>query len=288
MGSEVVQKKQSIMGLIASNGVKALAQDLHLSNRQIEKANSSVLDLSQRDNLKSCNPASLVRYVYTIARYDFSRDDCCYPVPYGSTVQAQISYQGYRELAMRTGRYSKIDVVEVYDCDDIETSEYGEPIVNFNKNYLARKQAKVIGYYAYCLDKSEKLIKSVFWTKEECEKHGRKYSKAYGSIWGKEETFAKMAKKTVLKQLLKDVDTSELLNDTKIDQMVMSSDFKKENTYADNPINNVEIFDATEQPAEEKKTTVKNTIAKPKEEPKTIVESKQDSIEDFLDEVTGN
>lgn len=288
MGSEVVQKKQSIMGLIASNGVKALAQDLHLSNRQIEKANSSVLDLSQRDNLKSCNPASLVRYVYTIARYDFSRDDCCYPVPYGSTVQAQISYQGYRELAMRTGRYSKIDVVEVYDYDDIETSKYGEPIVNFNKNYLARKQAKVIGYYAYCLDKSEKLIKSVFWTKEECEKHGRKYSKAYDSIWGKEETFAKMAKKTVLKQLLKDVDTSELLNDTKIDQMVMSSDFKKENTYADNPINNVEIFDATEQPAEEKKTTVKNTIAKPKEEPKTIVESKQDSIEDFLDEVTGN
>lgn len=298
MGNEITIKKQNISALIASNGMRTLAQDFKLTNRQIGKANSSALAAVDNPIFKSCSQASLLKHFYTVARYDFSRDDCCYPVPYGDKVQTQISYQGFRELAMRTGKYSKIDVAIVKDCDTITRNEEGEPEVDFCKDYFQAEDAKTIGYFAYAKDMNGKIVKSLLWSVAKCEKHGKRWSKAYGSIWGKAETFDRMAMKTVLKQLLKDLDTSELTQQAVIDdQKVMSSDsnFKEKDTYADNPMN-TEIFDATNQVEEPKKTTVKNTLSKPKpvveekktEEPKqeeqaTIFNENYDEVDSFFD-----
>lgn len=291
MANEITSRPKAKMSdLLACNAVKSLAANLHLSDKQIMRANASALQLTDNPTLQKCDPFSLIKYCYSTARYSFTRDDAMYPVPYGGKVQAQMGYQGFRELAMRTGKFSKVDCVEVKDCDSVETDDDGEPAVTFEKDYLKRMGAKRIGFYAYARNNDGKVIKSIFWTDEMCQKHGKKYSKTYGSLWGNADDFPKMAKKTLIKQLVKDLDLSEEVNNAvKEDQIVYGKQGEKD-TYADNPKNDyTEVFDATEQ-QEEKKSTVKNVNIFPakKEETTAVEEAPQEVPQgedpyDFMD-----
>lgn len=268
MSNEIAQKKPNISSILAMNSIKALASTLKLSNKQLERANSSALSLVDNPALKNCDPFSLVKYCYSTARYNFSRDDACYPVPYGGKVQAQIGYQGYRELAMRTGKYSKIDCVEVKECDAITTDDDGEPVVEFDKDYIKRMNSKRIGFYGYAKAKDGTTIKRIFWTDEMAMKHGKRYSKTYGSLWGNEADFPKMAKKTIIKQLCKDLDMSaEVADAVREDQTVYGGNGEKD-TYKDNPLNKtiMEEIDISGEDTAPKKTTVKNNIIPPKKQ----------------------
>lgn len=251
----------TMTAILASNGVTTLGKTLRLTDKQIAKAQSSALALAGNPNLKDCDNMSKVKYCYETARFNFVREDAVYPIPYGGKIQAQISYQGFRELAMRTGKFSKIDCVEVKDCDEITTNDEGEPVVIFEKNYLARKECARIGFYGFAKDTHGNLVKSIYMTDLELQKHGKRYSKSYNKLWAIPEEFAKMAKKTIIKQLCKDLDISEELDyATKTDQMVFGKE-NEANSYEDNPQNKDIInFDFTDEPVKEK-TTVKNTLA---------------------------
>lgn len=240
----------SMTQILQSNGAKALAQNLQLTKDQLMKANSAALTLSSNPVLKNCDNYSKLKYCYEIARYNFTRDDCVYPVPYGNSIQAQIGYKGFRELALKSGEYADINCVKVYDCDKVKRDRNtGTILIEFEEDYLKTKGAKVIGYYAYALDKEKREIcNSKFWTKEECENHGKYYSKTYNSLWGKNEySFDKMALKTVLKQLTNELKTTPALeNAKKLDGYVYGEG------YADNPQNKRlvksevdEVFDTT-------------------------------------------
>ncbi len=236
MAYEVKQTSNvKISDLIASRGAKELAGSLQLTPSQIQKANSAALTLSTNSMLRSCSPASILKYVYEVARYDFSRDDCVYPVPYGNSIQAQMGYKGFRELALKSGAYYDVNAVKVYDCDKIKRDrDTGKIKIEFEEDYTKTLKAKVIGYYAYAQAKEDKeIVNSVFWSKEMCEKHGKAYSKTFNSLWGKNEySFDKMALKTVLKQLCNELKTTpELESAKKIDGYVYGQG------YADNPQN---------------------------------------------------
>ena len=230
------QQKITISQALTSSFTKALVQGCGLTTSQEMKARSSALQIANNPTLAKCNPYSIVRYCLEIQRYDFSRDDCVYPVSYGNQIQVQVSARGYKELAMRSGKYKRIDTAIVYDCDTLIRDEItGDIVVQFNKDVSAMTKAKVVGYYAYALDKNGNLEKSVFWTKEQCENHGKTYSKSYNSVWAK--SFDKMAQKTMIKQLYGCLDTSPLMESLKeIDQIVLGDD-KEENSYKDNPLN---------------------------------------------------
>ena len=229
------QSNVKISDLIASRGAKELAGSLRLTPTQVQKANSAALTLSTNSMLRNCSPASILKYVYEVARYDFSRDDCVYPVPYGNSIQAQIGYKGFRELALKSGAYLDVNAQIVKECDTIERDEYtGKVRVIFEKDYDKAENSKIKGYFAFAQDKDTKeIINSVYWSKKKCEEHGKMFSKTYNSLWGKNEyTFNKMALKTVLKQLCGELRTTpELESAKKLDGYVYGEG------YSDNPQN---------------------------------------------------
>lgn len=229
--------QKPISTLLASQGVKALGQTLKLTNEQIAKANASALQLRANPSLYKCDSFSLIKYCYEIAINNFTRTDCAYPVPYGNKVQCQISFRGFKEMALRSGNYKDINAVKVYDCDKITRDrETGMLSVNFETDYSKCENAKLVGYFAYAKDTNGDICNSVYWSVDKCVAHGKKYSKAYNSIWGDTMCFDKMALKTVIKQLCNELNfiNGDMERLKKQDQIVYGRENERDE-YLDNP-----------------------------------------------------
>lgn len=133
-----------------------------------------------------------------------------YLVPYkdknrGKIAQFQLGYKGYIQLALRSGRYKKINVTDVKEGEIAEYNPFDKTIT-FKpiRDYREREQAKTIGYYAM-FELIEGLKEWLYWPKEKMQAHALKYSKGYAAkkgftFW--EKDFDAMAYKTMLRQLI--------------------------------------------------------------------------------------
>lgn len=124
-------------------------------------------------------------------------------VPYKEKGQAvaqfQMMWRGFVQLAQRSGQYRTLNTTEVYEGEVKSQNRFTGDIV-FDPD--GRKSDKVVGYVAYMslLNGFEKFF---YMSREECEKHAKRYSKTYQKGYGKwKEDFDSMAKKTVLKLLI--------------------------------------------------------------------------------------
>ena len=121
-----------------------------------------------------------------------------YLIPYGNQCQFQIGYKGLLDLAYRTGEYQFIRAEAVHEGDEFSYS-LGLDAELMHKPVL-KDRGDVYAYYAvYKLNNGG--YNFVVMSKEDVDAHRRKYSKARKSPW--DDNFDAMAKKTVLKQLLK-------------------------------------------------------------------------------------
>lgn len=123
-------------------------------------------------------------------------------VPYGDQGQFQIGWKGLVQLAMRTGQYLRMNVVEVYGN---QFKKFNSLTEELDADFEIDGEGDIVGYCAYF-----KLLngfeKTVYWSKDKVTKHAKKYSKAFsgsGSTpWKDVDQFHEMAKKTVLKNTL--------------------------------------------------------------------------------------
>ncbi|HAT4283514.1 TPA: recombinase RecT [Clostridium perfringens] len=203
-------KKGTGNSLSVGNTVKGLMDSPTIKKRFEEVLNekapqymSSIVNLVNSDtNLQKCEGMSVIASCMVAATMDLPVDKNLgyeWVVPYGNRAQFQMGYKGYIQLALRTGQYKSINVVEIREGELISWNPLTEEIeVDFEK----RKSDVVIGYAGYF-----KLIngfeKTVFWTKEEVNNHANKFSKTVNSknsVW--KSNFDAMAKKTVLRNLL--------------------------------------------------------------------------------------
>ena len=148
----------------------------------------------------------------------------------GKVAQFQLGYKGFLQLAMRSGYYTKINVVEVKDGELIKYDRFNEI---FEAEQIddeeEREKAKTIGYYAF-FEYTNGFKKGVYWNIKKMELHAKKYSQAYRSdlskgtnysFWTKD--FEEMAKKTMLRQLISKwgIMSTEMQEAFKFDQAVI-------------------------------------------------------------------
>ncbi len=206
-------KKNSVRGLLESdmiqNKFKQVLKD------KAAGFTSSLLTLVNNDGyLADSEPMSIITGAMQAAQLDLPLEKqfgFAYLVPFNEKDKATnrwvkkaqfvLGYRGYIQLAQRSGQYKSINVINVFEGQLKGWNPLTEEL-DYNPN--AKESDAVIGYVGYF-----KLLngfeKTVYWTKEQIEKHRidnnkNKDKKALSGVWRTD--YDAMAQKTVLRNLL--------------------------------------------------------------------------------------
>ncbi|MFS0593968.1 recombinase RecT [Cytobacillus horneckiae] len=172
---------------------------------------SSLLNLYNGDpGIQAAEPLSIVSSALVAATLDLPIDKnlgYAWIVPFYDSkkghkaAQFQLGYKGYIQLALRTGQYKAINVIEVREGELIKWNRLTEEV---ELDLEGATSEKVVGYCGYF-----KLIngfeKTVYWTRDEVEAHRIKHNKmkdkkALNNVW--KSDYDAMAMKTVLRNML--------------------------------------------------------------------------------------
>ena len=162
--------------------------------------------ISTNPKLAECTPQSFLGAMMTAAQLGVEPNTAlgqAYIIPYRNhgTMEAsfQLGYKGLIDLAYRSGEVSIIQAQTVYENDDFEYELGLDPKLKHKP--AAKDRGNAIAYYATFKTKDGGYGFEVM-SIDDVTDHAKKYSKAYAnSPW--QTNFDEMAKKTVLKKVLK-------------------------------------------------------------------------------------
>ena len=172
-------------------------------------ARIAITAIRTNKDLQSCEPMSFVAALMQASQLGLEPNTPlgeAYIIPYKDkgvpSARFEIGYKGLLSLAHRTGEYQTIYAMEVYANDEFDYAYGLEP-------YLTHKPAEEpegepVKYYAvYHLKNGGREFR--VWSRKKVEQHANKYSMAFKKGWTSpwKTDFDSMAKKTVLKDLLK-------------------------------------------------------------------------------------
>jgi recombination protein RecT len=253
-----LQQKVNSTGVTKPNPNKGMKQLLTKMAAEIESALPNMVSserfqrvaltaFSSNPKLQGCEPMSFVAAMMQSAQLGLEPNTVLgqsYLIPYKvkgvPKVKFEIGYKGLLELAHRTGRVKTIYAHEVKENDTFDI-DYGTSRNLTHKPFIKGDRGESIGYYAlYELDNGGQSF--LFMSKDEVLKHAKRHSKTYESgPW--QTDFDAMAKKTVVKQLLKFAPTSvEMQKVVAIDESVKSR-IDKDMDLVDNEIDYIETED---------------------------------------------
>ena len=224
-------EKSNFPALVKSEQVQTKFKEI-LKDRAAAFTSSLAVIVNNSEQLRKCEPMSIISSAVIAASLDLPIDPnlgFSAVIPYGTKAQFQIMYKGFIQLAIRSGQYKTINVVEVYEGEIKAVNKLTGEI-----DFTGEKTSdKVIGYVAY-FALVNGFEKSLYMTVEQVEKHALKYSQTYKKGFGKwKEEFDAMAKKTVLKLLISKygILSIEMQKAVTFDQSVIIDDQPK---YIDN------------------------------------------------------
>lgn len=265
VSNSVSGEKKKFSVAIRSEGYQKLINDT-LGDPKL--AQQFVADISTavaiNPMLQRCDAGSILSaglVAYTLKLPLNSSFGYAYLVPYGEKAQFQLGAKGFKQLAMRSGIYTDIDVTDIRDGEYLgRDEETGKPRFKFITDDNVRENTAIIGYLAY-FETQNGFRKTLYWSIEKIKAHGKRYSKTFNSpsstnVW--RDNFDKMAEKTVIKQLLSNwgVLSVELQEALKYDQSVVKDDKTPE--YVDVKD---EVDIAEDEVVQETKTTEKSTTS---------------------------
>jgi len=177
-----------------------------------------VSHVAQNPALQKCQHATLFTAAMQCEALKLSPSQTlgeAYIVPFNDTRNGrvvatfQIGWQGYVQLALRSGQYKTINVIELKEGELVYHDRLTGAIeTKFIEDDEEREKTPTIGYYAM-FELTNGFIKGMYWSKKKMEQHALKYSQGYAAdkrkgtaytFWSK--SFDEMAKKTMIRQLI--------------------------------------------------------------------------------------
>jgi recombination protein RecT len=210
LGDKLQERSQAVTGQrqqpSVSGGIKSL-----LAGENVKKRFSEILDkrapqfmasiinlVSSTRELQAVDQMTVISSCIVAATLDLPVDKnlgYAWIVPYAGKATFQMGYKGYIQLALRTGKYKYINVLEIYEG---ELKSWNRLTEKLEIDFEAKKSDAVIGYAGY-FELVNGFIKTVYWTAEDIKAHKEKFSK---SDFGWKRDYHAMAKKTVLRNML--------------------------------------------------------------------------------------
>jgi len=158
-------------------------------------------------------PVTIIQSALKAATFDLPIDPnlgYAYIVPFNNTKDGTkrmeatfiMGYKGMNQLALRTGVYKTINVIEVREGELKHYNRLTEEIdIQFIEDEEERERLPIIGWVGYF-----KLIngteKTIYMTRKQIEAHERRYRKGQYMGKGWRENFDDMAMKTVFRKLI--------------------------------------------------------------------------------------
>lgn len=213
--NKVQGSKQTVNQLMSAmlDGEKLRGRFDELLGKRSASFISSVVSLVNADkNMQAAfyeSPMSIIQAALKAATFDLPIDQnlgYAYIVPFKNkgvaTASFILGWKGMHQLALRTGAYRTINVVDVREG---ELKSYNrlteEVVIEFEEDEDKREALKVIGYVGYY-----KLVngaeKTIYMTIKQIENHEKKFRK--GDYMGKgwRDDWDAMARKTVYRKLI--------------------------------------------------------------------------------------
>lgn len=216
-GGLIAAKKAEMQD--AAKTTKSMQKLVRSMLPQIKKALPSVITgerfgrivltaLSSTPKLAECTPNSFLGAIMQAAQLGLEPNTPlghAYLIPYKNhgqmECQFQIGYKGLIDLAYRSGNVIDLDAGDVHENDVFEYERGFAPKLRHVP--AMENRGRTIFYYAVCRTTAGGHIAAVM-SVDEIKQHARRYSKSIGSGSSPWEThFDAMAKKTVLKKVLK-------------------------------------------------------------------------------------
>lgn len=244
MSNLTVQQQNNlsqIKGMLSSQDISEKIQEM--IGRKSDSYITSVMQVIESNSLLvNCTPESITGAVLTSCSMNLPLNNnlgLAYLVPFKGSVQLQVGYKGFIQLAQRTGQIKSINAIAVYDTDTEES------VLKRLTSLIPQKiSGQVIGYVAR-LETITGFQAHVTMTTDELWEHAAKYSQTYKSaqsqnknysVW--HQNFDAMSKKTVIKALMKYCPLSvELQKAMESDQGVVGVDGNI--SYPDNEMRDV-------------------------------------------------
>ena len=198
---------------------QSIKQWIQAYKKQFEKALPSAITperftrmaltaLAQNPKLQSCTPSSFLGSLLNAAQLGLEPNTPlgqAYLIPFYNNkkkvleCQFQIGYKGFLDLAYRSGELQSLQAHVVFENDEFEF-EYGlEPKLMHKPAMSDRGEARWV-YAVFKLNNGGSGFEVM--SMDDIRNHAEKFSKAYQSgPW--QTNFDEMAKKTVIKKLLK-------------------------------------------------------------------------------------
>lgn len=157
-----------------------------------------------------CNaPVTVIQSALKAATFDLPIDPglgFAYVVPFRNKgrMEAQfiLGYKGLIQLALRTGAYKTLNVVDVREGELKQFNRLTEEIdIEFIDDEEEREGLPIIGWCGY-FKLTNGTEKTVYMTRKQIEAHERRFRKGNYQGFGWRDNFDAMAAKTVLRRLL--------------------------------------------------------------------------------------
>ena len=231
ISNEIVNSKTKFSVALQSNKIKELINNTLQDPTRVRRFVTAITSaVATNPALQECDNNSIIIGALTGETLELSPSPILgnyYLIPFDNKkkgvkeAQFIMGWRGYYQLAIRSGQYKRINVVEIKEGELEGFNPLTEEIkVNIIEDDMLREQKETIGYYAY-FEYLNGFKKAIYWSKEKVLQHADRYSKSFNiadyrklkagqipktELWKYSSPyytmFDEMAKKTVLKQLI--------------------------------------------------------------------------------------